>query len=149
MNTRAKIASKPRLLGSEDVVCVDVDDTLIMWYIDDVLEKHQYKMDPAQYAIDLKDLIVIEDPYIPGHYETLAIHHRHVNLVKRLKAQGNAIVVWSYGGEKWAQTIVEALGLSEHVDFIMPKPAEYVDDTPMAEWQPKRIYLHKKFQEKG
>lgn len=127
--------AKPRLLGSEDVICVDVDDTLIMWYIDDVADK--------------KDLITIEDPYIPGHYETLAVHHRHVSLVKRLKAQGNAIVVWSYGGEKWAQTIVEALGLSEHVDFIMPKPAEYVDDTPMAEWQPKRIYLHKKFQEKG
>lgn len=105
----------------------DVDDTLVLWFS---------QCDPA-----LKVKIVC--PY--GGSETwLKPHARHIDLLKKHHGRGKTVIVWSAAGYRWAQAVVEALGLQDHVNFIMTKPMSYVDDLEASEILGSRIYLSDK-----
>ena len=45
-----------------------------------------------------------------------------------MKARGYSIVVWSAGGSDWAEVAVEALGIEDWVDVVMPKIDFHLDD---------------------
>lgn len=116
------------VLESSNTIFFDVDETLICW--DHFTELHNRK-------------ISIKDPYMDGHIVKCIPHLTHINIMKRNKEQGRTVIVWSAGGHKWAQAVVEALKLEKYVSLIMDKPSLIVDDISMDDWHPKRIYIQK------
>lgn len=113
-----------QVIKSEQVICVDIDDTLVL-----------HKRGAP------RDVIVnFIDPY-DGTERFLVMHEPHVKILKDRKARGAVIVVWSQSGYAWAETVIKAMGLEPYVDFIMSKPIAYIDDKPVTEWMAERIYL--------
>lgn len=111
-----------KFFESEMNVFYDCDDTLVMW--------HDEPCD-----------IIIKDPYEEGISHNLKKHKKHIKLLKTHKAQGYGVVVWSAGGAKWAQSVVDALELNDHVDIIMAKPVKFIDDLTANEIMGTRVYL--------
>lgn len=116
-----------QVIESEDIVMYDCDDTLVMWF--------------SQCDPDKKVQIVC--PY-GGSVTWLKPHYRHIDLLKKHYGRGKTVIVWSAAGYKWAEAVVEALGLKDHVHFIMTKPMSYVDDLEASEILGSRIYLSDK-----
>ena len=55
--------------------------------------------------------------------------------VKRLKAEGANLFLWSSGGaDYWRDTAAE-LGLLDCFDGFLAKPTTYVDDQPVSAWR--------------
>lgn len=105
---------------NEHAVFYDVDETLILH----TKSEHQ-----------------IEDPYLSGHIHNITPHRDNILMLKRHHLQGKTIVVWSYGGVKWAEVVVAHFGLEEYVDFIIPKLHVYCDDKDITRWGINNIYL--------
>ena len=117
-----------QLINSDQVVVVDVDDTLLMWN-----DGHDIYL-PSPGTIELTD------PYNHGMY-FLKPHLEHIKLIQKYKTQGYTVIVWSAGGCLWAQEAVTKLGISKYVDFIMAKPIKYVDDLKASEILGSRVYI--------
>lgn len=100
-----------KVIENEQLVFVDCDDTLVMW----VPCNKEFKT------------VIITDPY-DGQKLKLKAHAGHIKVLKDRKARGAFVVVWSAGGYKWANAVVEALGLQDYVDLIASKPFMYIDD---------------------
>jgi phosphoglycolate phosphatase-like HAD superfamily hydrolase len=113
-----------KVFKTNQMVPFDVDDTLIMWH-----------------AEDLSKAIQIDDPYIKGCTYNLVPHEGHIQLMKKYKARGFTIVVWSAGGVDWAENVVKALKLEEFVDAVFTKPCRYVDDLKCSEWMGNQVYI--------
>lgn len=107
--------------GSERVICFDVDDTLIIWdnFSFNLLGKIRYGH------------VEITCPH-DGARTRHRAHQRHIKFLKRIKAKGFTVVVWSQSGTAWAEAAVLALGLEDYVDIVMSKPEKCVDDLPNA-----------------
>lgn len=69
-------------------------------------------------------------------------HERHIALLRAMAARGFAIVVWSAGGEEWADYIVGLLDLGGLVDATCGKPDWYADDQIPYKFMKGRVYLH-------
>ncbi len=116
------------VINSDDLTMFDVDETLIFW-----------KVRPEDTA---KGVVVrIEEPYIDGVAKDVVPNNSMIDILKRKKAQGKTIIVWSFGGYKWAERVVKALGLESFVDYAMSKPVCYGDDIPIEKWGLHRIYV--------
>lgn len=70
-------------------------------------------------------------------------HLKHIEMLKRFKSRGQAVIVWSAGGHEWAEHIVKELGLEPYVDAVLCKPSWYMDDLMAQEFLPEvnRIYV--------
>lgn len=112
-------------ITNEQVIFVDVDDTLIVWG----------KVKKGQKTIS------IINPYSNNEENFVRPHLGHIRVLKDRKARGAYIVVWSAGGHKWAEAVVKALGLTDHVNLIMSKPIMYIDDKKADEILGERLYL--------
>lgn len=110
------------VIENENIVCIDVDDTLVIWNI------------PAGREAEA----VLFNNF--GFAEWLLPHHAHIKLLKQFKARGQMVIVWSQGGHQWAREVVKCLGLEKYVDIVMAKPKWIIDDLPAAAWT-KRTYL--------
>lgn len=88
--------------------------------------------------VDVDDTLVLWSSTSP----TYTPHHGHILMLKKFKARGHKIVVWSAGGWEWANKIVNELGLELYVDIVMSKPAWFIDDLPSSVFMPEvnRIY---------
>ena len=91
-------------------VVVDIDGTLVK----KVFSKQETE-------------ISIHNPYdnIIYNYQ---VHHEHVQLIKRYKARGLFVEVWTADGVKHAESVVKALGLTDYVDRVSTKPIKCLDD---------------------
>jgi len=114
-----------KVLNTDNAVFFDVDDTLVMW---EKCSKYKKKVKVVCPNTSVK--------------EKLFINSDHVKLLKKMKGKGRTIVVWSHGGYAWAEAVVKALELEDHVDMVMTKVEDYVDDLKLDEWCAKNIYLH-------
>lgn len=114
-----------KVFENEYVVAFDVDDTLVMWD------------EPNIPGVGKTSFV---DPY-DGTFHYLIPHEKHVNLLKKYKARGMMVMVWSAGGAKWAEAVINTLGLADYVDVIMTKPSKYVDDLQANEVLGQRVYL--------
>lgn len=121
---RKFVRQKVQVFETDQVVCCDVDDTLVMWNLDD----------------KSKD-ISIPDPYSPGVSNFVTPHLAHIQLLRKFKERGFTIIVWSAGGFKWAHNVVNALEIEPFVDLVMSKPCRYIDDLACKEWMGPRIYI--------
>lgn len=122
-----EIADSTVVFHATSIVYVDVDETLVLWDAKNV--------DPED------TIITVKDPYI-GTQVSLVPHIRNINLLKRNHAQGQKIVVWSYGGTEWAELIVKTLGLEPWVHLILLKPTKIIDDHDLVI---QKTYLSKHF----
>lgn len=113
-----------KTVQNEQVMMVDVDDTLIVWG----------KIKKGQKAVH------VTNPH-DGAQNTVRPHAGHIKILKDRKSRGAYIVVWSAGGYAWAEAVVKALGLTEYVDQIMTKPFMYMDDKTADEILGERCYL--------
>mgnify|MGYP001599536837 CR=1 FL=1 len=55
--------------------------------------------------------------------------------VRRLKAQGATLYLWSSGGGEYCKTTAIELGIADCFEGFLPKPTAYVDDQPVQEWR--------------
>ena len=55
--------------------------------------------------------------------------------VRRLRASGATLFLWSSGGAEYCRETASELGLSECFSGFLPKPTSYLDDQPMHEWR--------------
>jgi len=119
------------IVGNDQTICFDVDDTLILW--DDLSYKEH---------VATTKRVVIKDPY-DGLLTSHIVHIRHINFLTRMKARGYTVVVWSSSGAAWAAAAVIALGIEDVVDICMSKPAKIVDDlTNTNEIIPEPMFLN-------
>lgn len=117
-----------QVVDNDHVIAFDVDDTLIMWV-----------WDQEERAKHIEDMV----PVGTDTYQTLVLPNKnHIELLKRYKAKGKIIIVWSQSGNQWAASVIKALGLEAHVDFVFTKPEKYVDDLDANEWM-TRVYFGK------
>ena len=54
--------------------------------------------------------------------------------VRRLKASGATLYLWSSGGADYCRSTAEELDLVDCFSGFLPKPTIYIDDQPLAEW---------------
>lgn len=94
------------------------------WDVDNTLVLH----DTKRYK-KLKK-IKIKDPFNRSLVHKVAIHPKHVYWLKIFAARHMKNVVWSAGGQEWAQAVVHALKLDKYVYICIAKPsgALYDDD---------------------
>lgn len=122
------------VIKNELTIFFDCDDTLVMW-----------KDNPTQPGEGKVEIFDPNDPDEPYRY--LYPHRRHINFLKKCASRGYSVTVWSNGGWAWAEQIVLALGLEDHVNKVESKPLKIVDDLPYGETFPNRLYL--KYDEEG
>ena len=101
------------VLNNENVVLVDVDDTIVVW--------------DRSHRAPGKGKIKFTDPY-SGDTLYLTPHSVHIRLIRQYKGRGFAIIVASMAGVKWAEHVVKTLQLEQYVDICMSKPTRYIDD---------------------
>lgn len=114
-------------LSDQRTAYFDVDETLVMWDTENAR------------AIDLVWIAPAPDSLVGGL--KVARNEKHIDILKQLKQIGWNIVVWSQGGSDHAERAIEALGIEEYVDAILPKPELIVDDKEWEEQYIKRMYL--------
>jgi len=114
-------------LKEKPTVFFDVDNTLV-FAESDLTREQLYKFEGYTYHI------------IRGiRFYT---HEVHVEKIKEFKARGHNVVVWSAGGSDWAEEVVNALEIAEHVDLITEKPRWYFDDKHVTEWMKDLCYVN-------
>jgi len=106
-----------KVIKSTESVFVDVDQTLVL-HVTDGSEQDD-------------DIIIKDVRFRP--------HARHIEQIRAHFARGHLVVVWSAGGYKWGQQVVELLGLEDSVDYVMSKPSWCIDDLEPDKWL-KRYY---------
>ncbi len=114
------------VIDNKPIAYFDVDDTLLCW------DNNNRTKDSVECEVMFSGRSLTRY-YIPEHFNELILQ----------KEAGTTIIVWSASGSAWAEAVVRALGLQNHVDVCMPKPNRIYDDKDPIEWMPKRRYLVK------
>ena len=114
-----------RVTRHENLVVIDVDDTLVMW--------------PEHYQ-DRE----LSDGGLPFTYygDTVFLHpnEKHIDLLKSFKKRGFYVTVHSANGYEWAEHVVSTLMLTGFIDEVKTKPNVYVDDKDADEWM-RKVYI--------
>ena len=112
------------VVDGENIVAIDVDQTLFMHGT----------------APQYEESFTIINPYsgspIFGYK-----NWKHIELLKQYKGRGLKVIVWSSGGNLWAEAIVRKFDLVPYVDIVMNKPNKLIDDLEPQDIFPCRIYL--------
>lgn len=113
----------------------DVDDTLIMWSPskEDLETKGIDITCPKGVWLNPDGELVASDTWT----QRVVPHRLHMKQMITHKSRGHKIVVWSAGGEDWAEAAVKALGLEDYVDIVIGKPDWIYDDKAPEEFMPK------------
>lgn len=131
----AVIKTDTKIFNFDQVVTIDVDDTLVLWP-----ESHRDYTKPASHTLPYEGAVGFKDPY-DGTTNWLVPHQKHIDLIKKYKGRGFLVIVWSAGGVQWANSVVDSLGIRDYVDIILTKPSRYVDDLTCEKWMGNRVYI--------
>lgn len=110
-------------LRYERIYPSDVDGTLI----EHLSEKTDKTIEVQDFVTGKTILVVPNEPMI--------------RILKEEYARGAFVIVWSKGGNQWANDVVNALGIRDYVHLIMTKPSAYGDDKPVESWLTDRIFI--------
>ena len=117
-----------QVIDNDHIIVCDVDDTLVMWIWD---QYERTELEEAGLMVDVTQ----------NNFSTrVKPNLEHIELLKRYKAKGKFIIVWSQSGYAWAETVVKALKLESYVDLILTKPEKDIDDLDANEWM-EHVYL--------
>lgn len=84
----------------------------------------------------------IEVPdFVTGNTIVVTPNEPMIRILKEEHARGAFVIVWSKGGNQWANDVVNALGIREYVHLIMTKPSAYGDDKSVESWLTDRIFI--------
>lgn len=111
-----------KITENDNIVCFDVDETLVMWSWPSTHEHEVIHFDNF------------------GVKVALLPHLKHIELMKQFKARGQYVIVWSQGGWQWALEVVKRLGIESLVDEVKTKPKWIIDDLPSGAWM-SRSYM--------
>lgn len=109
------------------IVFTDIDGTLV----DEIPVSNMYT-------------ITFKHPYQDREVHVLP-NLRNIDLLKNWKARGRTVIAWSAAGHAWAFSVINALGLEDHVDIVMEKPIAYLDDLEAEMWMGQRVWLNDGF----
>lgn len=99
-----------RVIEKENVVPIDVDNTLLLW-------KEPTIWSPEKLKIEYAD-----------NYIYLTPHNYHVAILKTYLEREYHVIVWSSNGYRHASRALRALGLDGYDIQVMTKPAKHLDD---------------------
>lgn len=142
------LVHRPYFLSTEELVAVDIDETLILFHDPN---KSIAIVEDTEHALNgivgpkLTHDLEVKDPYGVLGIIYLRKHRPNINLVKKGFARGKRYFAWSRSGALWAKIVVEALDMQQYFELVMAKPVEYIDDTPIANWLPHRTWLPEDF----
>lgn len=111
-----------KVIESDNIVWVDVDDTLVCWDISNFPEDKQ-----------------IEIYHVHGPVKVVP-HQKNINTMIKFYKLGYEVFVHSGSGWKWAQTVIETLGLTDYVTLVTSKCRWYIDDKPIESWAGGRVW---------
>lgn len=104
-----------KILKNENMIGVDIDDTLLMW-------DNPTIDGPGKLAIEFAGKIVYLTP-----------HTYHIDLLKMYEERGCYLIFWSANGWRHAERAVTALGLEYLADgekgHIQTKLSKHMDDS--------------------
>jgi phosphoserine phosphatase len=115
-----------QVIKNERISPFDVDGTLVLHLNPTELSKFK--------------TVEVWDP-IHSAFLTVGIHEPNLRLLKEELHRGAQVIVWSAGGNEWAQNVVTALNLDHYDIIVMTKPHTYYDDKDVADWMTRRVYL--------
>jgi hypothetical protein len=118
-----------------DVLCVDVDDTLVSWspVADHELEHCvPFERETPNPVLYIETIDITFDGVTKKYW----LYRDNVESVKTHHHKGRTIVVWSGSGAEWAEAVVKAVGLQEFVTVVMAKPRWLLDDMKPADFLP-------------
>jgi hydroxymethylpyrimidine pyrophosphatase-like HAD family hydrolase len=98
------------------VVVCDIDDTLLFWDKD---------------LRDERGLWINGDWFVPNTPMCAKL--------RRLKARGHVIILWSRAGGDWARDAALALKIDDIVDYCFGKPVITIDDSEPNTWMGRRV----------
>jgi len=107
---------------NDNVVMIDVDETLIYW------EKPIKGYTGTPIELDCQ-------------YGNMEVYPNYdlIKQIKRHYIRGHAVIVWSQGGAEWAEAVVKKLKLQKYVATVMCKPKWYIDDLDCSTWMGEHI----------
>jgi len=114
--------------GYQRIRCVqpsyfDVDRTLLMW---------GYSTKPGSNTVPIT---------CEGRTFHLVPHKKHIEQIKAHWARGMTVIVWSAGGDQWADAVVRSLGLTKYVTLALAKPKWCFDDQPVEKYMPPSDFI--------
>lgn len=111
-----------KVLKHENLVYIDVDNTLVMWPSEPF--ERNGGMPFTSY----------------GRTVFLVPHEKQIHLLKSYHDRGYYVIVHSAAGWEWAEHVVNVLMLTPYVHEVRSKPSKYVDDKPASNWMQK-VYI--------
>jgi hypothetical protein len=111
-----------RVIKRENIRPFDVDGCLIVR--------------PEQSDLNVSVYDAVTEEFI-----RVGVNRSMVRLLMEERQRGSYIEVWSRSGWEWAENVVRALGLVDHVDLVKSKPTIYFDDTPIQDWLKDRVFI--------
>jgi hypothetical protein len=133
MATATKRKRRHFRIRGEKTYFSDVDQTLIL------MDEFVNGIPPD---IDQSKLIKVNNnKNKPGAWVWAMPHYRHIEFLRQMAARGFAIIVWSAGGEDWADYIAGLVGIDDLIDATCGKPDWYADDKTPASFMQGRVYL--------
>lgn len=109
-------------LNTEQLICVDVDDSIILWNTDRIKDNF------------------FKNPFT-GQKHSVAIHKPHVRVIKQRLARGATVILWSASGPAWAKAAAFMCDIKGDNLIIAPKPIFHLDDKPAENWMGPRMYM--------
>lgn len=109
---------------SEQVICVDIDNTLVLH---GPIKKGQ-------------KTVSITNPYTKEQ-KIMRIHEPHLRVVTERLARGATLIVWSAGGYAWAEAVLKALNLTHKNIRVFSKSIAYIDDKVATKWMGEHINM--------
>lgn len=103
-----------QVIDNENIVAIDVDDTILIW--DNPTVPGVGKI-PLEFA---------------GETVYLTPHTYHIQLIKMYKERGYFVIVWSANGRHHVKRAITALGIEKYVDLGMTKLSKHLDDSDNA-----------------
>jgi hypothetical protein len=112
------------VIKSEQVICVDIDQTLVL----------HGKVRKGQRAV------TVTNPHTKEQ-KIMRVHEPHIKIITERLARGATLIVWSAGGHAWAEAVLKALKISHPNIFVFSKSVAYVDDKRASQFMGEHINM--------
>lgn len=104
-------------------VYVDLDDTLIRW-----------KPTTSGTTLKSDEVLLVDGTGQGSRYQIIT---RTIEEIRGHFNRGHKVIIWSAGGDEWAEKAVDLLGIRPLVTVCLSKPDFFIDDKPACDFMPE------------